>query len=37
MSGGMAGFSSLIFVYSFDYARTRLANDRKSNKGNGER
>ena len=26
-SGGAAGASSLLFVYSLDYARTRLAND----------
>jgi len=31
-SGGMAGASSLLFVYSLDYARTRLANDAKSAK-----
>lgn len=37
-SGGMAGASSLLFVYSLDYARTRLANDAKSaKKGAGER
>ncbi|TPX41200.1 hypothetical protein SeLEV6574_g06208 [Synchytrium endobioticum] len=37
-SGGMAGASSLFFVYSLDYARTRLANDAKSSKkGGGER
>lgn len=36
-SGGLAGGSSLLFVYSLDYARTRLANDAKSAKGNGER
>jgi solute carrier family 25 (adenine nucleotide translocator) protein 4/5/6/31 len=37
-SGGMAGASSLLFVYSLDYARTRLANDAKSSKkGGGER
>jgi len=37
-SGGMAGASSLLFVYSLDYARTRLANDNKSaKKGGGER
>ncbi|AAW46891.1 hypothetical protein CNBM0950 [Cryptococcus deneoformans B-3501A] len=29
-SGAAAGASSLIFVYSLDYARTRLANDNKS-------
>jgi len=36
-SGGMAGALSLCFVYSLDYARTRLANDAKSTKGGGER
>jgi len=36
-SGGMAGATSLAFVYSLDYARTRLANDAKSSKGTGER
>ncbi|GME72975.1 unnamed protein product [Ambrosiozyma monospora] len=36
-SGGLAGATSLLFVYSLDYARTRLANDAKSAKGNGER
>lgn len=37
-SGGMAGASSLVFVYSLDYARTRLANDAKSaKKGGGDR
>lgn len=37
-SGGMAGASSLLFVYSLDYARTRLANDAKvASKGGGER
>ena len=37
-SGGLAGASSLLFVYSLDYARTRLANDVKSTKkGGGER
>jgi len=36
-SGGLAGAMSLCFVYSLDYARTRLANDLKSNKGGGER
>jgi solute carrier family 25 (adenine nucleotide translocator) protein 4/5/6/31 len=35
-SGGIAGALSLFFVYSLDYARTRLANDAKSGKG-GER
>jgi len=34
-SGGMAGACSLLFVYSLDYARTRLANDAKSSKGGG--
>jgi len=29
-SGGAAGATSLLFVYSLDYARTRLANDAKS-------
>lgn len=37
-SGGMAGAMSLCFVYSLDYARTRLANDAKSaGKGASER
>eukprot|EP00271_Cylindrocystis_brebissonii_P014230 TRINITY_DN35516_c0_g1_i1.p2 TRINITY_DN35516_c0_g1~~TRINITY_DN35516_c0_g1_i1.p2 ORF type:complete len:380 (+),score=78.26 TRINITY_DN35516_c0_g1_i1:117-1256(+) len=37
-SGGAAGAASLMFVYSLDYARTRLANDAKSSKkGGGER
>jgi len=37
-SGGAAGASSLVFVYSLDYARTRLANDNKiAKKGGGER
>lgn len=37
-SGGAAGASSLMFVYSLDYARTRLANDAKSaKKGGGDR
>jgi solute carrier family 25 (adenine nucleotide translocator) protein 4/5/6/31 len=37
-SGGAAGATSLLFVYSLDYARTRLANDSKSSKkGGGER
>lgn len=31
-SGGAAGAVSLSFVYSLDYARTRLANDAKSSK-----
>lgn len=36
-SGGSAGALSLLFVYSLDYARTRLANDVKGTKGGGER
>jgi len=37
-SGASAGATSLLFVYSLDYARTRLANDNKSaKKGGGER
>jgi solute carrier family 25 (adenine nucleotide translocator) protein 4/5/6/31 len=37
-SGGLAGAMSLCFVYSLDYARTRLANDAKgAGKGGGER
>ncbi|KAI9022296.1 mitochondrial carrier domain-containing protein [Phycomyces nitens] len=36
-SGGAAGACSLFFVYSLDYARTRLANDAKSSKKGGER
>ncbi|KAI5301529.1 hypothetical protein KEM56_001631 [Ascosphaera pollenicola] len=36
-SGGAAGATSLLFVYSLDYARTRLANDAKSQKHGGER
>jgi solute carrier family 25 (adenine nucleotide translocator) protein 4/5/6/31 len=36
-SGGLAGASSLFFVYSLDYARTRLANDNKSATKGGER
>jgi len=35
-SGGFAGAMSLTFVYSLDYARTKLANDLKG-KGGGER
>lgn len=34
-SGGMAGATSLLFVYSLDYARTRLSNDNKSAKRGG--
>jgi len=33
LSGGMAGTCSLTFVYSLDYARTRLANDAKGKGG----
>jgi len=36
-SGGAAGALSLFFVYSLDYARTRLANDLKGAKKGGER
>jgi len=36
-SGGAAGAASLCFVYSLDYARTRLANDAKAAKKGGER
>ncbi|CAH3039281.1 unnamed protein product [Porites evermanni] len=36
-SGGAAGAMSLMFVYSLDYARTRLANDAKSAGKGGER
>lgn len=37
-AGGLAGGGSLTFVYSLDYARTRLANDLKgSKKGAAER
>ncbi|XP_026392175.1 ADP,ATP carrier protein 1, mitochondrial-like [Papaver somniferum] len=36
-SGGAAGASSLLFVYSLDYARTRLANDAKAANKGGER
>jgi solute carrier family 25 (adenine nucleotide translocator) protein 4/5/6/31 len=32
-SGGLAGAMSLFFVYSLDYARTRLANDAKTKGG----
>ena len=34
-AGGIAGTGSLTFVYSLDYARTRLANDMKSTKVEG--
>jgi len=33
LSGGVAGSMSLTFVYSLDYARTRLANDAKGKGG----
>jgi len=36
-SGGVAGAMSLCFVYSLDFARTKLANDTKSNKKGGAR
>lgn len=36
-SGGLAGATSLAFVYSLDFVRTRLANDSKSAKKGGER
>jgi len=36
-SGGAAGALSLLFVYSLDYCRTRLANDAKASKKGGER
>jgi len=36
-SGGAAGASSLLFVYSLDYCRTRLANDAKAAKKGGAR
>lgn len=36
-SGGAAGAMSLCFVYSLDYARTKLANDTKSIKKGGAR
>lgn len=36
-SGGAAGAISSVFVYSLDYARTRLANDAKAGKKGGER
>merc|ERR1719347_2530846 len=34
-SGGAAGTMSLLFVYSLDYARTRLANDAKGREEKG--
>lgn len=36
-SGGLAGALSLTFVYSLDYARTRLSNDNKSSKKGGQK
>lgn len=36
-SGGIAGALSQVFVYSIDYARTRLASDAKSSTNGGER
>jgi len=36
-SGGIAGAMSLCFVYSLDFARTKLANDTKSSKKGGSR
>ncbi|PHT48904.1 ADP,ATP carrier protein, mitochondrial [Capsicum baccatum] len=36
-SGGAAGAPSLFFVYSLDYARTRIENDAKDVKKGGER
>jgi solute carrier family 25 (adenine nucleotide translocator) protein 4/5/6/31 len=36
-AGGFAGSASLTFVYSLDYARTRLTNDLKSAKRGGEK
>jgi len=36
-SGGAAGALSLLFVYSLDYARTRLANDAKVSKKKGDK
>lgn len=36
-SGAAAGASSSVFVYSLDYARTRLASDAKTTKKGGER
>lgn len=34
-AGGIAGGGSLLFVYSLDYARTRLSNDLKASGGKG--
>merc|ERR1711939_155986 len=36
-SGSAAGATSMLFVYSLDYARTRLANDAKHAKSGGDR
>lgn len=36
-SGGLAGATSLVFVYSLDYARTKLTNDSKSAKKGGQK
>merc|ERR1712156_173921 len=36
-AGGTAGALSLCFVYSLDFARTKLANDTKSSKTGGQR
>merc|ERR1712000_348818 len=36
-SGGAAGATSMLLVYSLDYARTRLANDAKNAKSGGDR
>lgn len=36
-SGGLAGSVSLAFVYSLDFARTKLTNDLKSSKKGGEK
>ena len=36
-SGGASGALSLLFVYSLDYARTRLSNDLKNAKKGGEK
>lgn len=35
ISGGLAGASSLVFVYSLDLCRTKLSNDKKSAKKGG--
>ena len=36
-SGGLAGATSLVFVYSLDYARTKLTNDNKNAKKGGSK